>query len=211
LDELLEATLNEAEALTGSLISFYHFLEADQKTLSLQNWSTKTKAEFCKAEGQGLHYDVAAAGVWVDCIHQRQPVIHNDYASLPHRKGLPPGHAPVVRELVVPVFRGERIVAILGVGNKLRDYTPEDVEMVSLLANLGWEITERKRAEEELYTLNEELEQRVKERTAELAAKNSELERMNRIFVGRELRMVELKERLKVLEEKSGVEGDRDA
>jgi len=150
LDELLEATLDEAEALTGSLIGFYHFLEADQKTLSLQNCSTRTKKEFCKAEGKGLHYDVSAAGVWVDCIHQRRPVIHNDYASIPYRKGLPPGHAPVVRELVVPVFRGENIVAILGVGNKPHDYTPEDIETVSLLADLVWEIAESKRAEEAL-------------------------------------------------------------
>jgi PAS domain S-box-containing protein len=50
LDELLEATLNEAEALTGSLIGFFHFLEADQETLSPQNWSTRTKAEFCRVK-----------------------------------------------------------------------------------------------------------------------------------------------------------------
>jgi PAS domain S-box-containing protein len=150
LDELLQATIDEAEALTGSLIGFYHFLEADQKTLSLQNWSTRTKAGFCDAEGKGRHYDISAAGVWVDCIHERRPVVHNNYASLPHRKGLPPEHPPVVRELVVPVFRGDKIVAILGVGNKPLDYTSEDVETVSLLADLAWEITERKRIEEEL-------------------------------------------------------------
>jgi PAS domain S-box-containing protein len=150
LDELVEATLDEAEALTGSLIGFYHFLEADQKTLSLQNWSTRTKTECCKAEGKGLHYDVSAAGVWVDPIHQRRPVIHNDYASLTHRKGLPPEHPQIVRELVVPVFRGDNIVAILGVGNKPLEYASEDVEAVSSLADLAWEILERKEAEEAL-------------------------------------------------------------
>lgn len=65
------------------------------------------------------------------------------------------------------------------------------------------DITGRKQAEEELRKLNEELEQRVKDRTVELEQKNLELERMNRLFVGRELRMVELKERIKELEEKS--------
>ena len=147
VEDLLQATLDEAEKLTGSCIGFYHYLYADQKTLSLQNWSTRTKKEFCRAEGQGLHYDVASAGVWVDCIHQRRPVIHNDYASLPHRRGLPPGHAPVVRQLVVPVFRGGSIKAIFGVGNKPHDYNSHDVETVSLLADLAWGIVGLKRAE----------------------------------------------------------------
>ncbi len=62
------------------------------------------------------------------------------------------------------------------------------------------DISERKRAEDALRMLNSELEQRVKERTAELAAKNADLEKMNKIFVGRELRMVELKERIRELE-----------
>ncbi|MGE4544279.1 MAG: PAS domain S-box protein [Pedobacter sp.] len=150
LAEQLEATLDEAEKLTDSQIGFFVFLDADQKTLSLQNWSTRTKREFCTAQGKGLHYPVSQAGVWADCLHQRRPVIHNDYASLPHRKGLPPGHSPLIRELVVPVFRGENIVAIVAVGNKPQDYTQQDVEAVSLLADLAWEIAERKHAEEAL-------------------------------------------------------------
>ncbi len=75
----------------------------------------------------------------MDCIRERRAVIHNDYASLPHRKGMPPGHATVNRELVVPVFRGDRIVAVLGVGNKPANYTESDVQVVSSLAlSLGY-------------------------------------------------------------------------
>lgn len=147
LDELLQKTLDEVGELTDSPIGFYHFVEADQKTLSLQMWSTRTLKEFCTAQGKGLHYNVDEAGVWVDCVHQRRPVIHNDYASLPHRKGMPEGHAQVIRELVVPIMRGERIVAILGVGNKPSDYTEEDAGLVTHLADVAWEIVERKRAE----------------------------------------------------------------
>ena len=150
LDELLTRTLDEAEALTGSTIGFFHFLAEDQQTLLLQNWSSNTLATMCSAEGKGQHYPVHQAGVWVDCIHQRRPVIHNDYAGLLHRKGMPEGHAPVTRELVVPIFRGPVIVGILGVGNKPADYVERDIEVVSQLANLAWEVVVARRTEEEL-------------------------------------------------------------
>jgi PAS domain S-box-containing protein len=154
LGEILQESLDEVGKITNSPIGFYHFVEADQQTLSLQTWSTRTLQEFCTAQGKGLHYNVSDAGVWVDCIHQRRPVIHNDYASLPNRKGLPEGHAQVIRELVVPILRGDRIVSILGVGNKPSNYTEKDVELVSYLADVAWEIADRKRAEEEIASLS---------------------------------------------------------
>jgi PAS domain S-box-containing protein len=159
MDELITATLDELEALTASSIGFYHFLESDQLTLSLQSWSTNTLKSMCTAEGKGGHYDVAEAGVWVDCVHQRRPVIHNDYASLPHRKGMPEGHAKVYREVVCPIFRGDKIVAIVGLGNKPTDYDESDIEIVSQVGDLSWDIVDCKRAEEAL------LEERVRERT----------------------------------------------
>jgi PAS domain S-box-containing protein len=150
LQELLVAALDEVCAISRSPIGFLHFLEKDQKTLTLQAWSTRTEQEYCTAKGKGDHYPVDAAGVWVDCIHQRGPVIHNDYASLPNKKGLPAGHAPLIRELVVPVFRGGLIVAILGVGNKSEWYGQADVEVVAYLADVAWEIAERKKSEEKI-------------------------------------------------------------
>jgi len=147
LPELLQETLDMVGALTDSPVGFYHFVEPDQNTLSLQAWSRRTVSEFCTAQGPGSHYPIEQAGVWVDCVHQRRPVIHNDYASLPHRKGLPAGHAAITRELVVPVMRFNLVVAIIGVGNKASDYDEGDVRIVSHLADVAWTIVERKRAE----------------------------------------------------------------
>ncbi|HSB34631.1 MAG TPA: PAS domain S-box protein, partial [Nitrospirota bacterium] len=156
-DEVLRLTLDELEIQTGSRIGFFHFLEEDQETLSLQNWSTNTVATMCSAEGKGRHYNISQAGVWVDCVREKRPVIHNDYSSLPHKKGMPEGHAPVVREMVVPIFRGGRIVAIIGVGNKETDYTKSDIEIATYLGDFAWEIVERKKAEEALRESEERL------------------------------------------------------
>ena len=161
LDELLIKTLDEVECLTDSQIGFYHFLEEDQETLSLQAWSTRTLRETCKATGKGMHYALSDAGIWVDCIKQRQAVIHNDYESVPHKKGLPSGHAPIVRQLVVPVFRRGKITAILGVGNKQSDYVNVDVDTVTLLADMAWDIAERKLSEDELRRSEQKLQEVV--------------------------------------------------
>ena len=149
-EELLQKTLDEIGQLTNSTIGFLHFVESDQKTLSLQAWSTRTLEEFCSAEGKGAHYPIEKAGVWVDCFHEKSPIIHNDYFALPHRKGLPDGHPPVIRELSVPIMRSGRVVAILGIGNKPENYTQRDVEVASYLADVAWEIAMRKFADQEL-------------------------------------------------------------
>jgi len=155
--ELLQRFLDEAEYLTQSKIGFYHFVDDDQERLVLQTWSTNTLKNMCTAEGEGLHYAVSEAGVWVDCVRERKPVVHNDYENLPHKKGLPEGHAPLVRELVVPVLRGDKIVSILGVGNKETNYDDDDVRTVEQLAVLAWETVVRRQAEEALRNANENL------------------------------------------------------
>jgi len=162
LDEFLQATVDEACGLTDSPVGFYHLLEDNEQTITLHAWSTRTRQEFCTAEGSGTHYPVAQAGVWADCVRQRSAVIHNDYVQVPNRKGLPPGHTQVLREMVLPLFRGGLIVAILGVGNKVDPYGEYDLQIVEKLAEVAWVIAERKRAEEQQRHLQSQLQQAQK-------------------------------------------------
>jgi diguanylate cyclase (GGDEF)-like protein/PAS domain S-box-containing protein len=159
VDELMQKALDEIEGITGSPISFYHFVMEDEASLSLQAWSTRTQREFCQAEGRGMHYNLDQAGVWADCIRERKPIIHNDYESLPNRKGMPEGHATVVRELVVPTFHGGRMVSVLGIGNKPSPYDEQDAELLSSIADIVWVIVDHKRTEEEIHQLQAQLEQ----------------------------------------------------
>ena len=170
-DELLTATLDEAEKLTGSSIGFVFFVAEDQNNLLLQTVSTNTLQNMCKAEGKGQHYPLNHAGVWADAVRERKAVIHNDYLSLKHRKGMPEGHAEISRELVIPVTRDEKIVAIMGVGNKLTDYEDTDIVLVEALANQVWDIVAKKIAEEEKKKLSVHLQHSTKmEAIGQLAA-----------------------------------------
>ncbi|MBP6672265.1 MAG: PAS domain S-box protein, partial [Bacteroidetes bacterium] len=156
--ELLQRILDEAEKITESTIGFFHFVEEDQKTIALQTWSTNTLKHMCHADGEGRHYPIDQAGVWVDCVHSRAPVIHNAYEELTNKKGLPEGHAPVVRELLIPILRNDIVVGIMGIGNKLYNYDAKDVEITSQLATMAWDILERRRAELSLLNHEQALE-----------------------------------------------------
>jgi len=161
LDELLQATLDEAEILTQSRIGFFHFVEPDQKTLHLQMWSTNTIKNMCSASGKGSHYDVDMAGVWAECVYKRKPVVHNDYENLPNKKGLPEGHAPIFREMVVPVIRNNLITAIIGIGNKPINYTDSDLDIFIRLTDTVWDIVHKKRIEEELLNNNKKFRKMI--------------------------------------------------
>ncbi len=87
------------------------------------------------------------------------------------------------------VWQDGSIHHIKAYGKLVRDANGRPLRMTGI----NFDITERKRAEEELRKYREHLEELVKERTLELEKKNVELEKFNSLFVGRELRMVELK------------------
>ncbi|MFO7749404.1 MAG: PAS domain S-box protein [Desulfobacteraceae bacterium] len=150
LDELMTKVLDDAEEFVDSSIGFFHFVETDQKTLSLQRWSTRSLQELCHIPGDKMHYPIDQAGVWVQAAREKRPVIHNDYESMPDKKGLPEGHARVIREVVVPVIRENKVVAIMGLGNKPVDYDEKDLEVISFFADITWDLVEQKRTQEAL-------------------------------------------------------------
>ena len=152
----LEATLDELETLTDSRIGFRNFVEPDGETLTPQAWSTRTLQEFCKT-GQGLKLRVSEAGVWADAYGSG---VRSSTMTSPRTERRGCRRARRSRsELVVPVFRNDRVVAVFAVGNKPRPYVEHDVEIVSSLADLAWDIAGRKQAEADLRRSEEQLRQ----------------------------------------------------
>ena len=150
LNELLTKTLDEAEALTGSSIGFFHFLDESQQTLIPKAWSSNTLSTKCAVKCPAKDRSVEKGGVWADAIRNRKPLINNCYAVLPDSKGLPEGHAEVVRQISVPILRSNLIVAVIGLGNKPTDYIEQDIDVVAKLANLAWDIVVGKQVKEAL-------------------------------------------------------------
>lgn len=131
--ELYDFIVERAVALTESAIGFFHQVSDDQNDIILTTWNRAALAG-CRAAG-GDHYPLASAGNWVDCVRAKRPVIYNDFATSPNRKGLPSGHVPLRRFMSIPVIEDGKVRIIFGVGNKESDYDDNDVSHLQLVAN----------------------------------------------------------------------------
>ncbi|MDY0163926.1 PAS domain-containing protein [Desulfobotulus sp.] len=145
LPELFQDVLQEAENLTESSLAFFHFVEGNK--IRLCAWSENART-LCRVSGHDTVCDIEDTGIWTDCIRKGRAVIHNEFNATPGRRGMPPGHPEIVRELVVPVMAGERVVAVLGVGNRPFAYEDRDAEIIQALGDMTWDIVLRQRTRE---------------------------------------------------------------
>ena len=179
LRQITDFALEEGVRLTRSQIGYLAFVNEDESVLTMHSWS-KTAMKECAIIDKPIVYPVKTTGLWGEAVRQRQPVVTNDYAApSPLKKGHPLGHVAIRRHMNVPVFDGPRIVAVAGVGNKDEPYNESDVRQLQLLMTGMWRLIQRHRVQAELRSLNESLEQRVAERTAELARQDAELRAAN--------------------------------
>lgn len=155
--EITDFALEEAVRLTKSTGGYLHFFNEDEQTIQLYSWS-KDVLKICTAKPDH-HYPLDATGVWADSIRFRKAVIHNDYQSLADKKGYPEGHFHLMRHLSIPIFDGDRIGGVTGVGNKEDPYDESDARQITLFMNSMWRILKQKRLEHEREKLVAELQE----------------------------------------------------
>lgn len=169
-EEISSFALEKGVILTGSSIGYMHFINDDQKSLNLYAWSKDTLKN-CKA-ARTSHYPIDQAGIWVDCVRQKRPVIHNDYQNYPQKKGCPEGHVHLIRHMSIPVFENDRVVAVAGVGNKAVNYDSTDVRQLSLLMNGMWEHIRHRRNVRAIEKHSTQLEEQVTRLVDEVRVKD---------------------------------------
>jgi|WetSurMetagenome_2_1015567.scaffolds.fasta_scaffold00155_3 hypothetical protein len=154
--DIIDFALEEVVRLTKSKGGYLHFFNEDEQTIQLNSWSKDVMRNCIAAENE--HYPLVQAGVWADSVRFRRPVIHNSYHDIPGKKGYPEGHFHLARHLGVPIFDGERIVGVTGVGNKEEPYNDTDALQIQLFMNSMWSILKQKRMSDEREKMIAELQ-----------------------------------------------------
>lgn len=148
--EIISTVVEDAIRLTGSTIGYLATMNEDESVMTMRYWS-KSAHESCKIVTKPIVYSLEKTGLWGEAVRQRKPIVTNDYAAEnPLKRGTPAGHVPLVRHMNIPVFEGDRIVAVAGVGNKRTEYNEGDVRQLQLLMQGWWQIVVRRRTEEAL-------------------------------------------------------------
>jgi PAS domain S-box-containing protein len=173
LSELMQRTVDEVSELTGSAIGFFRFVEADSTSPALQTWSAETLWSFSATIEQEPPPALDQAGTWAEAARQRRSLLQNDCETV--------SQVAVLRQIVIPIVRGDQIVAMMSIANKPQNYTQDDLEIAGHLADHAWDIIERKQMELALETERNQLARRVEERTADLSRANSNLARALRV------------------------------
>ncbi|MHC4404033.1 MAG: CHASE domain-containing hybrid sensor histidine kinase/response regulator [Planctomycetota bacterium] len=172
-----QTSLDVAEQLTESRFGFIGELNEAGRfnvlALSDPGWDACTMP---RSDAAVLVRDMEVRGIFGEVLKQQRAVLTNDPASHPNSVGFPEGHPKLTAFLGVPWKRGGKTFGMIGVGNKPSGYGAADQEALEALSVACVEALLRKRAEEALREAHDELEQRVEQRTAELARANASLE-----------------------------------
>ena len=181
LTELMADMIRRVCALVGTRHAFIALVAADSSAIVIRFGSGvfRDLIGLRLVLGQGL-----SGTVW----QTSQPVVVDNYQGLPGL-GLDVLHAWAV----MPLVKGSQVIGVIGVARTEEDgpFSEDEIAPLKQFAQLAsialdnaqlyeaaqQELAERARAEAALRQAHDELEMRVQERTAELAATNAELVR----------------------------------
>lgn len=133
-------------------------------------WNTETEEYYKKHFRVGMEFrNLNSLFGWV--LVNKETMICNeveeDSRRSPH--STPPGHPPLKRFLGIPIFKGNRMIGMIGLANKEKPYTQDDVDFLnpflSSYANLigSLNVYREKRTAEQLQKQSENLYQLLSE------------------------------------------------
>jgi signal transduction histidine kinase/CheY-like chemotaxis protein len=108
------------------------------------------------------------SGLWGHALNIKEPFYTDEPVNHPSSAGTPEGHITIKRFMAVPVLLAGELVGQIALSNSSRPYTDRDLAAISRIAEFYALAIRHKRAEEELRTHRDHLEELVKQRAAEL-------------------------------------------
>jgi len=173
LEDVSALVLEQARFLTDSPQGYVAHIESDTGYLvpiTVGNGATQPQG----ARRQFLPAELNGPLGWV--LAHRKHLMKNELTENESFAETPLGSVPILRFLSVPALIETELAGQISLVNAERDYTERDLLLIKRLAAFYALAIQRKRSDDELHQARKELEQRVKERTAQLVKVNETLQ-----------------------------------
>ena len=176
--EVAQKCLQVAEKLTDSRFGFIGEVNKDGlfDTIALSDpgWD---ECKMPKGDALKSLVGMPLRGIWSRVLKSGQAQIVNDPKHDPDRVGIPKGHPELRTFIGVPLLMEGVSFGMIALANKDGGYGESDMETLQLLTASFVQALMRKRAENALQRAHDDLEEKVRLRTADLKRSNEELER----------------------------------
>ncbi len=140
MHEIQLQALAEMIRLTNSQVGFLFLVDEDASEIRIKLISTADETGYPLFTTSAI--DLNQPGCWRACVDRREPVVCNQTTLLPllvdHDLG------PLASSVILPVIVKDKIVAVIGVGNRELPYEPLDAEVLHELAAGLWRVVARK-------------------------------------------------------------------
>ena len=141
--ELADFVLKESLRITQSKFGFLGFLNGDETVMHCHAWAPHVMP-LCKIENLVLDFPIETSGIWGEAIRQRKSFIINDFqAPNPLKKGYPTGHINISNLLIAPIFNDNKIVAVIALANRPKDFIQQDIDKLKLIVSSAWHMIEK--------------------------------------------------------------------
>ena len=182
IEDISNTILTKALSITGSKHGYVSSIDAATRDAVAHTLTEMLKGE-CKVteENKKISFPCGKNGVyprlWGYSLNTHEGFFTNSPKAHKAFTGLPEGHIPIERFLSVPVMLGTELVGQISLANKEEDYTEQDLAGISRLSEYFALAIQQRQAQDSLQEARDELEARVKERTAQLLKTNKKLKR----------------------------------
>jgi PAS domain S-box-containing protein len=150
IQEIIEFAFEQMIQLTKSQFGYLAFDDQAGMIYSVRSGGSASQKQPVTATTTG--FPAETRGLWGKAVLKKAPVISNCYLkSNPAMKGLPEEcRKTLIRYMNVPIFKGDQVVVVAGVGNKPEDYDTSDLRQLNLLTQGLWRRLQRKQEEQVL-------------------------------------------------------------
>lgn len=152
------ACLKIAETLTASKFGFIGEIgvagRLDEVAISDRGWDA---CDINREPGvRKAPISFAIHGIYGKVIHDAKGFYTNDPANHPDRIGVPEGHPALRAFLGIPLIGAEKVIGMIGLGNRENGYGPRDLESLEAVGPAITQALLHKRAEAALRNVSEQ-------------------------------------------------------